>query len=300
MYRNRLAPTALALVLAVSPTLSRGETPTPPGRDEANRPTRGLERGLDDDPCNTELLRSLTLAKWQGVWGTEPELRRPGYRELALLATDLVSRDPRCENQVIKMSAEIGGADYPAALETSLDALIEDPTCWQVHLFRGQVLTKLQQYSEALQALQLALGVVDSESQRLVWQAVGYIHEKRREYAEAEAAYRNAGDLAAVRRATDPVITEEHWPHDTPFLPPPVLRRADPNSREGLRAREAEQHLDRNRVMRRRCEPPSMRASCSPGTARHEGQRGRTFGDSPCSRPNSSRWSPPVPAGGFG
>ncbi len=74
----------------------------------------------------------------------------------------------------------------------------------------GQAYTQKQQYRTAEQKLKEALNKAStSEDKVTVWKQLGFVYEKTKEYENAKAAYRQAGDSAAVSRVEENQRTAE-------------------------------------------------------------------------------------------
>lgn len=183
---------------------------------------RALERATERNPCDAGILRALVEARLRNAYDTAGGPDQAELEGIALLATDLVSLDPRCEHQILKLRLELAAKHRTDAKSTAQAAIVANPGCWEAHLTMASILAHDGHYPDALRALEIALSLAPTEAKPRVWRMIGYVHERRHAFLDAEVAYQNAGDKEALGRVAANkarVVERIHYHHMDHFPP---------------------------------------------------------------------------------
>lgn len=108
------------------------------------------------------------------------------------------------ENLLTLGEVQLGAGQYTQAVASLEKAKAQNANDFYVHFYQAQALTALDRWQQAASAAEAALQRARQDRvKRLAWRQLGFVHEKMKNYEEAIAAYRNAGDPSGVRRVEE-------------------------------------------------------------------------------------------------
>ena len=118
------------------------------------------------------------------------------YTEAAQIAEKLAATSPSFEHNLYAGEAWLGAKQYSKALNWFEKAKAQQARNALIYYYIGQSYTSLGRYSNALSALQqsLNLGSGDSNLRKKIYNQMGYVHEKNRDFDKAKQAYNEAGN----------------------------------------------------------------------------------------------------------
>jgi tetratricopeptide (TPR) repeat protein len=119
------------------------------------------------------------------------------YTEAAQIAERLAAASPTFEHNLYAGEAWLGAKQYSKALAWFEKAKAQQSRNALVYYYIGQSYTSLEQYSNALSSLQQALSLnTDADLRKKIYNQMGYVHEKNKDFARAKQAYLEAGNTA--------------------------------------------------------------------------------------------------------
>jgi len=117
------------------------------------------------------------------------------YTAVAGIAESLANSTGDFNHYLYAGEAWLGAKQYQKALSWFEKAKAKKGRNALVHYYIGQSYTSLGQYSNALSALQQSLSNNDDpDLRKKIYNQMGYVHEKNRDFAKAKAAYLEAGN----------------------------------------------------------------------------------------------------------
>jgi tetratricopeptide (TPR) repeat protein len=127
------------------------------------------------------------------------------YSQGAQIAENLANSTGAFDDLLLAGEAWLGAKSYQKALTWFDKARSKQPQNVLVRYYRCQSLTSLNQLGDALNECQEALkiGASDSSLRTKLYNQMGFIHDKRREYDQAIAAYQNASNNRMVAEMRD-------------------------------------------------------------------------------------------------
>ena len=139
------------------------------------------------------------------------DAKAAAYRKAVSAASRLVSASSSYENLMLLGGAQLGAGSYNDAASTFGQAVSKNGSDWLPHYYIGQAQTNAAKYSAAEQALQKALSLTESTTDRnRIWSQLGFVYEKQKDWAKAKTAYGKAKDQASLTRAQHNGETETH------------------------------------------------------------------------------------------
>lgn len=117
------------------------------------------------------------------------------YTEAAQIAERLAAASPSFEHNLYAGETWLGAKQYSKALSWFEKARAQQSRNALVYYYIGQSYTSLDQYSDALSSLQQALSLnSDADLRKKIYNQMGYVHEKNKDFAKAKQAYLEAGN----------------------------------------------------------------------------------------------------------
>ena len=139
------------------------------------------------------------------------DAKAAAYRKAVSAASRLVSASSSYENLMLLGGAQLGAGSYNDAASTFGQAVSKNGSDWLPHYYIGQAQTNAAKYSAAEQALQKALSLTESTTDRnRIWSQLGFVYEKQKDWAKAKTAYGKANDQASLTRVQNNEETEKH------------------------------------------------------------------------------------------
>ncbi|MGD8440186.1 MAG: CDC27 family protein [Holophagae bacterium] len=127
------------------------------------------------------------------------------YTEAAQIAEKLAAANPTFEHNLYAGEAWLGAKQYSKALGWFDKARTQQSRNALVHYYIGQCYSSLDKYSDALSSLQkaLSLGSGDADLRKKIYNQMGYVHEKNRDFIKAKQAYLEAGNTRQAAAMDD-------------------------------------------------------------------------------------------------
>lgn len=122
------------------------------------------------------------------------------YSQGAAIAEKLAGASPTFDNFLLAGEARLGAKDYRKALGWLDRARSKQPQNALVYYYHSQCNTNLGQYSAAITDLQEALKIgVSGKMRTQVYNQMGFVYDKTKQYDKAITAYKNAGNSDMVK-----------------------------------------------------------------------------------------------------
>lgn len=166
---------------------------------------RALSKAVQLDPGNADMKRAYAQVQVKkGRETRDKTAKRTAYLKASQLAGELVAKDPSYENQILKVSAELGAGDYTKAIATGKTAVGLPGATWLASYYLGQAYTSAGQFAAAEAPLNIAKGKTNNpDDLKKIWRQLGFSYEKQKKYADSIQAYTNAGDQGGVARVKE-------------------------------------------------------------------------------------------------
>jgi tetratricopeptide (TPR) repeat protein len=118
------------------------------------------------------------------------------YTEAARIAEQLAAADPNFEHNLLAGETWLGAGEYSKALTWFNKARAQQPRTALVHYYIAQSYTSLNQLDSAISSLQeaLALGSSNADLRKKIYNQMGYVYEKNRQFSRAKESYLEAGN----------------------------------------------------------------------------------------------------------
>ena len=159
---------------------------------------RAFRRAWELDRKNVRAARNAVGAAIRAARRTrDTAAKKQLYREAAQVATALAGADPSFDNLLLAGETYLGAKDYRAALSWFRKARAKKPRVALVHFYIGQCHSSLGEFDASLAALQEALKLgPDGSLRRKIYNQMGYVYAKKKDFDRAITAYQNAGNAA--------------------------------------------------------------------------------------------------------
>jgi len=161
---------------------------------------KSLQKSVQLD--GSDINKKLALAKAAIKAGRMSRSGKSGYYSTAVSAARAaVGQSGSYDNLMLLGEAQLGGKDYAGATDTFQKAASANANDWLPHYYIGTSQTASGSFSGAESSLKTALSKSPgSDDQAKIWKALGFVYEKKKNYAEAKSAYQRGGDPAGVQR----------------------------------------------------------------------------------------------------
>jgi len=149
---------------------------------------------LDGDQISGRYaVRSATAVARRSTSSTE---KNRYYTDAANISEALARAKPTLEHNLLTGESWLGAKQYSKALSWFEKAKAQSPQNALIHYYIGQSYTSLGQLSNALSSLQRALdlGSGNPDLRKKIYNQMGYVHEKNRDFMKAKQAYSEAGN----------------------------------------------------------------------------------------------------------
>ncbi len=168
---------------------------------------RAYELDPKNDTCGRYAVRAATSAARRTGSSTE---KSKYYNDAATIAESLAKAKPDFEHNLLAGESWLGAQQYSKALAWFEKAKAQKSSNALVYYYIGQCYTSLSQYSKALSSLQQALTQAsgNADLRKKIYNQMGYVHEKNRDFAKAKQAYTEAGNSSQAG-AMDEKITAQ-------------------------------------------------------------------------------------------
>jgi tetratricopeptide (TPR) repeat protein len=122
------------------------------------------------------------------------------YTDAAKIAEALVGLSNTFDHALLAGEAWLGAKKYNEALEWFGKAKQKKPRNALVCFYRGQCYSSLERFSDALKELQEALAIgAEGKFRTQIYNQMGYIYAKQKDYEKAKHAYAEANNSSKVR-----------------------------------------------------------------------------------------------------
>ncbi len=126
------------------------------------------------------------------------------YQKAAAIARKLATAKPTFEHLLLAGETLLGAKNYAEALTWFEKAAAKKPQNALVHFYMGQAQTQLGKYDTAISELQKAIKLgADGKLRRQVYNQLGYIYDKKKNYDKAIEMYATIGNSAKVKEMKD-------------------------------------------------------------------------------------------------
>ena len=125
------------------------------------------------------------------------------YSRAEDVAKSLAKSSRSYDNLLLLGTAQLGARRYEAATSTFRQAIKLEGSEWFPHFYLGQALTSRERFKKAEKPLKTALGLASDADEKLVWKQLGYVFWCQGKYADAVAAYENAGDFETAQQVRE-------------------------------------------------------------------------------------------------
>lgn len=118
------------------------------------------------------------------------------YTDAAKISEALAKASPKFEHNLLAGESWLGAKEYSKALTWLEKAKAQQPRNALVYYYIGQSYSSLNQFKSALSSLQQALdlGSGNADLRKKIYNQMGYVHEKNRDFMKAKQAYLEAGN----------------------------------------------------------------------------------------------------------
>lgn len=169
-----------------------------------------LDRAVRLAPNDQKIRKGHVSALIRQARTTSGGQKQQIYGKAVTSAQELVELDASFENLLTLGEVHLGAKNYAAAVSSLQRASTKDPSNWLPYYYLGQANTQLEKYADAMTPLEKARQYARSTDDRnKVLSALGFVHEKQKEYAEAIRYYEQAGDQGSVARVRKNQETEQ-------------------------------------------------------------------------------------------
>jgi len=121
------------------------------------------------------------------------------YKQAASIAQKLATAKPTFEHDLLAGETLLGAKNYSAALSWFQKAVAKKPKNALAHYYMGQCHTQLGKFDTAIAELQKALKLgADGKLRRQIYNQLGYIYDKKKNYDKAIEMYATIGNTRMV------------------------------------------------------------------------------------------------------
>jgi tetratricopeptide (TPR) repeat protein len=168
---------------------------------------RAFELNSKDETSGRYAIRAATATARRS--GSSAE-KSKYYTEAATIAEKLAKAEPNFEHNLLAGESRLGAKDYTKALAWFEKAKAQKSNSALVYYYIGQSYTSLGQYSKALSSLQQALTQAsgNADLRKKIYNQMGYVHEKNRDFAKAKQAYSEAGNSRQAAAMDDKIAAQ--------------------------------------------------------------------------------------------
>jgi Flp pilus assembly protein TadD len=169
-----------------------------------------LDRAVKLAGSDARIRKSYVRALIQQARSSAGSQKDAAYAKAVPAAEALLKVESNYDNTLLLGEVQLGAKQYDQAVASFRRAAGLNATAWLPHYYAGQALTALDRYSEAIDPLNKAMSLARSaEDQRKVYNQLGFVHEKQKNWAESVVNYQKAGNSGAVARVQQNQETEK-------------------------------------------------------------------------------------------
>lgn len=169
-----------------------------------------LDRAVKLDGSDPRIRKSHVRALIQQARSSAGSQKDAAYAKAVPAAEALLKAENNFDNTLLLGEVQLGAKQYDQAVASFKRAAGMNASSWLPPFYSGQALTALDRYAEALDPLKQSLTLARSpEDQRKIYNQLGYVHEKQKNWAESIVNYEKAGNAGAVARVQANQETEK-------------------------------------------------------------------------------------------
>lgn len=159
-----------------------------------------FKRAFELDPADDASGRSAVISGIAVARRTSSDQEKVStYRSAAQLAERLAGAADTFEHALLAGEAWLGGKDYEKALTWFGRAQAKQPQNALVHFYKGQCLAQQNRLDAAVAQLQESLKIgAQGRLRRQIYESLGYVYDKQKDFDRAIAAYQEAGNSGRV------------------------------------------------------------------------------------------------------
>ncbi len=168
---------------------------------------RAYELDPKDEASGRYAVRSATGVARRTTSATD---KNRYYTDAATIAEKLAKASPKFEHNLLAGESWLGAQQYTKALSWFEKAKAQQSRNALVHYYIGQCYTSLGQYSNALSSLQQALTQAsgNADLRKKVYNQMGYVHEKNRDFTKAKQAYTESGNSSQAAAMDEKIAAQ--------------------------------------------------------------------------------------------
>lgn len=157
------------------------------------------KRAFELDPSDASTGRNAVKTGIAAARRASGSQKEQIYTGAAQIAEKLAASEPTFDHKLLAGEAWLGAGNYQKALGWFDQAQAAQPQNALVHYYHAQANTSLNRLDPALDDLQTALKIGASGKLRTqIYNQMGYVYDKKKDYDRAANAYRDAGNQRKV------------------------------------------------------------------------------------------------------
>lgn len=171
--------------------------------DQLDAGIAALEKAVSLDGRDPRKKEVYVKALIQKARQTRGDAKKAVYAKAVPVARSLAGSGTH-EHLLLLGEVQLGAGQYGDALQSLTQAASKKSNDFYTQFYTAQAQTSLERWGAAESSAREALRLASRERDKnLVWTQIGFINEKMKNFDDAIAAYRNAGDQAGLRRAEE-------------------------------------------------------------------------------------------------
>lgn len=170
---------------------------------EVDAAVTALGKAVQLDPNDAKKKEIYVNALVQKARTTQGNAKDGVYAKAVPVAQALAA-DNSFNHLLLLGEVQLGAGQYREAVASLNKAKAKNAGDFYPHFYLAQAYTSLSSWPQAEASAREALNLAKQDRvKKLAWRQIGFINEKLKQYDEAIAAYRNAGDAGGVRRVEE-------------------------------------------------------------------------------------------------
>jgi Flp pilus assembly protein TadD len=169
-----------------------------------------LEKAASLDSGDSRKQKAYADALLRSAREQQGSAKEATYRKAVSAASRLVTAEASYDNLMLLGGAQLGAGVYTEAASTFQRAAGQNARDWLPQFYIGQAQTSTGNFTAAEGALQKALSLTESQTDRnRIWNQLGFVYEKQKNWPQAKTAYGKAGNSGAISRVEQNEATHE-------------------------------------------------------------------------------------------
>jgi tetratricopeptide (TPR) repeat protein len=158
-----------------------------------------FKKAYELDPSDTGIGRNAVKTGIAAARRTNSPQKEQIYSGAAQIAEKLAAAEPIFDHKLLAGEAWLGAGEYQKALSWFDQAKAAQPQNVLVQYYHAQCNTSLNRLDPAIDDLQTALKIGATGKLRTqIYNQMGYVYDKKKDYKSAASAYRDAGNQSKV------------------------------------------------------------------------------------------------------